>query len=681
MAKGAKEPVADATAKATEVARDEVNKEERGNVPGEQESQKEDVGSDEPRPKHEVDAGKEADVPAASEPEAGKGTSEPAASEPEGKKEANVTAADEPETGIETSEPAASEPEAKQAAHAPAASEPKAADAADAPAPSAPETENAPQADAEPNVASTPSDKGKAADTAPHATSQPTASAPPPAAPATPSASSSKAEAAPKPVAPKPFDFNRFLEQMKHRSAVPVNEYVRSFFRGFTKRPYKPGDQVKLIFDFLDFISARMAEASVWASLSDADFDQATEAMEKLIMNRLYTYTFTPAIAQEGHWSVQTNDLERDQVLSQRIRLLSWVEERHLDMARGSHSPRFNDFAVQELLKINHYRAPRDKIICILNCCKVIFGLIRHLGKEENADAFVPLLILVLLRANPPHLVSNVEYILRFKNPHRPSSEADYYLSSLSGAISFIESMDHTQLSNVTQEEFDAHVQRAGAELEAEAAAAAAADNSSLPLHAQVAAVSIADDARQFLQRTGEAARAGLTSSFSRPMGALGKLLYERIDEALGPSDVQRPLQTPAPSASQGPRRGSAPNAPMRGNALAVLEDDDDDVRRSDTSPAFDTPARPPQWRSGFVPRTLADDDETRDSPSHHVAAAQRAPASETSFEGDTSVDWEAGTQTLKSIFPQAEDSVLLLILQECHGNVETAIDRLLEMT
>lgn len=27
-----------------------------------------------------------------------------------------------------------------------------------------------------------------------------------------------------------------------------------------------------------------------------------------------------------------------------------------------------------ELLKINGYRAPRDKVICILNCCKVIFG-------------------------------------------------------------------------------------------------------------------------------------------------------------------------------------------------------------------------------------------------------------------------------------------------------------------
>jgi len=26
------------------------------------------------------------------------------------------------------------------------------------------------------------------------------------------------------------------------------------------------------------------------------------------------------------------------------------------------------------MLKIGSYRAPRDKVICVLNCCKVIFG-------------------------------------------------------------------------------------------------------------------------------------------------------------------------------------------------------------------------------------------------------------------------------------------------------------------
>lgn len=97
---------------------------------------------------------------------------------------------------------------------------------------------------------------------------------------------------------------------------------------------------------------------------------------------------------------------------------------------------------------MNHYKAPRDKLICILNCCKVIFGtsqplfsleslaavssfllpfqyincrnsvtdtitfipgLIRHVNLSEGADSFIPILIFVVLKANPEHLLSNVE--------------------------------------------------------------------------------------------------------------------------------------------------------------------------------------------------------------------------------------------------------------------------------
>lgn len=34
----------------------------------------------------------------------------------------------------------------------------------------------------------------------------------------------------------------------------------------------------------------------------------------------------------------------------------------------------FLEFAQRELVKINQYKAPRDKLICVLNSCKVIFG-------------------------------------------------------------------------------------------------------------------------------------------------------------------------------------------------------------------------------------------------------------------------------------------------------------------
>ena len=104
--------------------------------------------------------------------------------------------------------------------------------------------------------------------------------------------------------------------------------------------------------------------------------------------------------------------------------------------------------AVVELLKIKTYRAPRDKIICVLNCCKVIFGqfgsiygrlhitnvntgLLKHSKTDSSADSFMPLLIYVVLQANPDHLVSNVQYILRFRNQEKLGGEAGYYLSSL----------------------------------------------------------------------------------------------------------------------------------------------------------------------------------------------------------------------------------------------------------
>ena len=82
-------------------------------------------------------------------------------------------------------------------------------------------------------------------------------------------------------------------------------------------------------------------------------------------------------------------------------------------------------------MKIKSYRAPRDKIICVLNCCKVIFGLLKHNKSDSSADSLMPLLIYVVLQANPEHLVSNVQYILRFRNQEKLGGEAGYYLSSL----------------------------------------------------------------------------------------------------------------------------------------------------------------------------------------------------------------------------------------------------------
>lgn len=173
----------------------------------------------------------------------------------------------------------------------------------------------------------------------------------------------------PEPEPNQPFDFHRFLEQLRHRTADPVAKFLRSFLTEFAKKQWMAHEQVKIISDFLAFITNKMATCEVWRDVSDAEFDNAKEGMEKLVMNRLYSQTFSPAIPApptiprstsrsrrreierlHGPWrrGQHQEDIERDDILAQKIRIYSWVKEEHLDIAPvGGSGRRFLTLAQQ----------------------------------------------------------------------------------------------------------------------------------------------------------------------------------------------------------------------------------------------------------------------------------------------------------------------------------------------
>lgn len=183
---------------------------------------------------------------------------------------------------------------------------------------------------------------------------------------------------------------------------------------------------------------------------------------------------------------ITADDLERDRVLTQRIALFGWIEEAHLDIPVGEGSPGFLMFAQQgwllatchnshrshsaELLKVNHYKAPRDKLICILNCCKVIFGLplpspfsrayrssllrldttltkgrgSRLLCSDSNIcsaqseprTSAIKCRVRTVSSSSSNGTDASIRFINRFRNPAKLQSEAGYYLSSLVGSSS-----------------------------------------------------------------------------------------------------------------------------------------------------------------------------------------------------------------------------------------------------
>ena len=63
---------------------------------------------------------------------------------------------------------------------------------------------------------------------------------------------------------------------------------------------------------------------------------------------RFRSSTFTPQLAHANPpRPITTDDLEKDRVLSQRIALFSWLEEKHLDIPEAGGSKGFLMFAQQ----------------------------------------------------------------------------------------------------------------------------------------------------------------------------------------------------------------------------------------------------------------------------------------------------------------------------------------------
>ncbi|KAL4896713.1 hypothetical protein BDV59DRAFT_171301 [Aspergillus ambiguus] len=483
----------------------------------------------------------------------------------------------------------------------------------------------------------------------------------------------------PEPEPDQPFDFHRFLEQLRHRTADPVAKFLRSFLNEFGKRQWMVHEQVKIISDFLAFITNKMAMCEVWRDVSDSEFDNAKEGMEKLVMNRLYSQTFSPAIPGpptiprsasrskrremerlHGPWrrGQHQEDIERDDVLAQKMRIYSWVREEHLDITPVSaHGRRFLNLAQQEILKINGYRAPRDKVICILNCCKVIFGLLRNTKKADtSADAFVPLLIYVVLQANPEHLVSNIQYILRFRNQDKLGGEAGYYLSSLSGAIQFIETLDRTSLT-VSDEEFERNVEAAVSAIaeqnrrESESLERKKLERSESSQAPSRASADVQRGRRDAPPSSDEdsAPVAGLLRTIQKPLTTIGRIFSDEPD-----SPEERPAQRPTPAPGASPRLTPNVYQPPRNSG---------EERRSTDRSRNNTP---PQ-----VARAMDVQD----------AAARQASAEDAEARRIQRVEHNSVVETLSNMFPNLDRDVIDDVVKMKEGRVGLAVDACLALS
>ncbi|XP_013140258.1 PREDICTED: rab5 GDP/GTP exchange factor isoform X2 [Papilio polytes] len=189
-----------------------------------------------------------------------------------------------------------------------------------------------------------------------------------------------------------------------------------------------------------------------FAGLEQDIKEQLIDFVEKHVMTYLHELpgvVFSPA---------GTEDERLDRALSERIQQLGWVGERHLDcdLDRSDAACRQLLYkAISELLGMDGSLSPGGKLSRVRRCCRHVLALC---GAPASADELLPRLIFTVLKANPPRLVSNINFVTRFCNAQRlMTGEGGYYFTNLCCAVSFIENLTAESL-NMDKQEFDCYM-------------------------------------------------------------------------------------------------------------------------------------------------------------------------------------------------------------------------------
>lgn len=254
-----------------------------------------------------------------------------------------------------------------------------------------------------------------------------------------------------------PSNPNSFKEQfwikMKADGAHHITKTLVAFVPQFLKNPPAEAEQSKAVHGLIDKLVGQIAVNDLWnhptRATDEEIYEIAYDALEKYIMKKIYRCCFAPS----------SENLTRDKLLNEKItRLTTWVTPEHFDIKADKINLARLKPAILELQKMDSYCPPKDKVICILNCCKVIY---HHLNRaataslmSAGADEFLPILIYTVIKANPKRLYSNLVYIQEFRRPSALLTETGYYLTHLMSCLMFIETCN-AEMLNVSEAEFD----------------------------------------------------------------------------------------------------------------------------------------------------------------------------------------------------------------------------------
>ena len=213
------------------------------------------------------------------------------------------------------------------------------------------------------------------------------------------------------PAARAPSNYQAFLAKLNHPESAALLRSVKTFVRNALAATSLSVDALgEATRVFFEQTEATIAEHPQWAGCEPIELERAADGVEKFVMTRLHDRVFAAEAAEAAEDEQMTTWLQR----------LRFLRVEHLAISSEFRAMAPWAAAQQELGRIASYKTPRDKLVCILNCCKRINSALSQASAGgHGADEFFPVLLYVTVQAAPAGLHASLQYISRFRHPSK----------------------------------------------------------------------------------------------------------------------------------------------------------------------------------------------------------------------------------------------------------------------
>ncbi|XP_014203892.1 GTPase-activating protein and VPS9 domain-containing protein 1 isoform X2 [Copidosoma floridanum] len=212
--------------------------------------------------------------------------------------------------------------------------------------------------------------------------------------------------------------------------------HVQRFNEEFKKLTVADEKQ-DLVDTFLNKLHKEMENDLIWQTASLNHLELARIVVERTLMALVYQNALFP----NGD-----GDIHRDHVFHDHIKKLAKIvtpNHKDLRIPKIYHYECPWPWAQAELGVISAYKTPRDKLQCVLRCATTIMNLLSMASERgiPAADDLIPVLVYVIIKTNPPALLSTIQYVNSFYG-NQLEGEEQYWWTQFCSAVEFIKTMD-----------------------------------------------------------------------------------------------------------------------------------------------------------------------------------------------------------------------------------------------